>query len=215
MKLRIKRVNEDTPVTTPEQNITDPSLIEQMQQLQNDKQKLQDEFNKAQSVFNKAQEEFNKKTKIINDKIEQVVKKQESISKNKNTSVVQPVQQKTTESVKYNRFSRNVLFESSSKKNLLVDAITMAFDNIIDEDFSYNLSSDEIRKMARKINDYLTENKNEDIIWEDVRYVIKNYIIKHNTISLSHSEINIFNDELEKVLSTNEEFEKEFGKYFK
>ena len=214
MKLRIKRVNEDTPVATPEQSVTDPSLVEQIQQLQNDKQKLQDEFNKAQSVFNKAQEEFNKKTKIINDKIAQVVKKQETLSKNKNTSVVQPVQQKTTESVKYDRFSRNVLFESSSKKNLLVDAITMAFDNIIDEDFSYNLSSDEIRKMARKINDFLTENKNEDIIWEDVRYVIKNYIIKHNTISLSHSEINIFNDELEKVLSTNDEFKKEFGKYF-
>lgn len=211
MKLRIKRVNEDTPTSTPQQNITDPSLLSQAQQLQNDKQKIQDTFNKAQTIFNKAQEEYNKQMKIVNDKLAQLMKKQESISNN--NSNTQPVTQQT-ESVKFNKV-KNILFESTSKKNLLVDAINIAFDNIKEEDFSYNLSSDEIRKMARKINDYLTENKNEDIIWEDVRYVIKNYIIKHNTISLSHSEINIFNDELEEVLSTNEEFEKEFGKYFK
>lgn len=207
MKLRIKRVNEDAPVVTSstEQNITDPSLLSQAQQLQNDKQKIQEVFNKAQEVFNKAQEEYNKKMKVINDNFAQLMKKQEQLAKQNSSN-------QQTESVKV-KMTNRVLFEGVSKKNLLIDAINIALGEI-ENDFSYNLSSDEIRKMARKINDYLTENKDEDIIWEDVRYVIKNYIIKHNTISLSHSEINIFNDALEDVLSTNEEFKKEFSKYF-
>ena len=80
MKLRIKKVvNEDTPVAsaTPEQTITDPSLLSQVQQLQNDKQRIQDVFNKAQEEFNKKQEDYNKQMKDIEGKLAQLMKKQD------------------------------------------------------------------------------------------------------------------------------------------
>ena len=67
--------------------------------------------------------------------------------------------------------------------------------------------------MARKINDYLSEHKNEDVVWEDVRIMLKNYVLKHNTISWSHKEINIFNDELENELKNNDIYNKQFGDY--
>lgn len=211
MKLRIKKVvNEDTPVTsaTPEQTITDPSLLSQVQQLQNDKQKIQEIFNKAQEEFNKKQEDYNKQMKDIEGKLAQLMKKQEEISKNSNQ---QPTQQ--TESVKYKIIRSNKkLFEGTTKRSLLEDAITncLSFDSDV---FSYELSKDEIRRLARKINDYLSENKDKEVFWGDVRYVIKNYILKHNSISWSQSEINEFNDRLEEELN-KEIYDKEFSKYF-
>ena len=201
MKLRIKknkeRINEEDAATT----ITDPSLLDQAQQLQNDKQKLQDEFNKAQTEFNKAQEKFNKEVKIIDDKYAQLLKKQEILSK----SNPQPQQ----ESFNYKNGKR--LFEGAGKKDLLVDALTEIL-TTNEEDVSYDLSKEEIRRVARKINDYLREHKNQDITWEDVRYVIKNYFIKHNVISFSQTEINLLNDLLEDYLKDNEI--KEFSEYF-
>ena len=211
MKLRIKKaVNEDTPIVSvaPEQTITDPSLLSQVQQLQNDKQRIQEVFNKAQEEFNKKQEDYNKQIKNIEDKLAQLMKKQEEISKNSNQ---QPTQQ--TESIKYKVIRSNKkLFEGTTKRSLLEDAITncLSFDSDV---FSYELSKDEIRRLARKINDYLSENKEEEVLWEDVRYVIKNYILKHNSISWSQSEINEFNDRLEEELN-NEIYDKEFSKYF-
>lgn len=211
MKLRIKKaVNEDTPIVSaaPEQTITDPSLLSQVQQLQNDKQRIQEVFNKAQEEFNKKQEEYNKQIKNIEDKLAQLMKKQEEISKKSNQ---QPTQQ--TESVKYKVIRSNKkLFEGTTKRSLLEDAITncLSFDSDV---FSYELSKDEIRRLARKINDYLSENKEDEVLWEDVRYVIKNYILKHNSISWSQSEINEFNDRLEEELN-NEIYDKEFSKYF-
>lgn len=211
MKLRIKKVvNEDTPIVSvaPEQTITDPSLLSQVQQLQNDKQRIQEVFNKAQEEFNKKQEDYNKQIKNIEDKLAQLMKKQEEISKNSNQ---QPTQQ--TESIKYKVIRSNKkLFEGTTKRSLLEDAITncLSFDSDV---FSYELSKDEIRRLARKINDYLSENKEDEVLWEDVRYVIKNYILKHNSISWSQSEINEFNDRLEEELN-NEIYDKEFSKYF-
>jgi hypothetical protein len=203
MKLRIKKkkeekINEEDVATT----ITDPSLLGQAQQLQNDKQKLQDEFNKAQTVFNKAQEKFNKEVKIIDDKYAQLLKKQEILSKSN-------PQQPQQESFNYKNGKR--LFEGAGKKDLLVDALTVILTGN-EEDFSYDLSQEEIRRVARKINDYLREHKNQDITWEDVRYVIKNYFIKHNVISFSQTEINLLNDLLEDYLKDNEI--KEFSEYF-
>lgn len=209
MKLRLKKqnntVNEED---IPAQTITDPTLLAQTTQLQNDKQKIQNEFNKVQEEFNKKQEEYNKKMADIDNKLAQIMKQQEQISKNNNT---QPQQQ--TESFSFGRNKRAVLFEGVTKKSLLVDAITKVLsDNA--EDFSYDLSSDEIRRMARKINDFLTDNKNEDIFWsEDVRHMIKNYVLKHNTISWSQSEINLFNYLLEEELLNDEIYNEQFDKY--
>lgn len=201
MKLRIKkhtnRVNEeDVGAAT----ITDPSLVDKAQQLQNDKQKIQDEFNKAQTIFNKAQEKYNKEIKKVNDKYAQLLKKQEALNKSN-------PQQGQHESFKVKVGNR--LFESASKKDLLVDAITYVLSEN-DESFSYDLSSEEIKRLARKINDYLTENKEKEILWDDVRYVIKKYLIKHNTISFSQTEVNLFNDLLDAELLTHKEFEKYF-----
>lgn len=215
MKLRLKRQN--IKVNEDGVGITDPTLLSQSIQLHNEKQKIQDIFNKAQEEYNKAQENYNKQMKIINDKLAQIMKNQESLSKNSNTSNnsnQQPQNNQTTtqqESLISRTSKRYKLFENESKKNLLVDAISDILDSNSDI-FSYELSSDEIRRMARKINDYLNEHKKEDLIWsEDVRYMIKNYILKHNTISWSQSEINDFNNLLEEELLTN--YEEEFSKY--
>lgn len=213
MKLRIKKkkeekINEEDITTS---SVTDPSLVSQLQQLQNDKKRIQEEFNKEQENFNNIQEKFNNDMKVIDDKIALITQKQETINAQAQAEKNQQGEQNTNESIKHNKQLKRI-FESETKKNLLVDAIT----NILvenKEDFSYDLSKDEIRRVARKINDYLTEHKNEDIVWEDVRYVIKNYLIKHNTISFSQSEINLLNDLLEDYLIDNEEY-KEFSKYF-
>ena len=205
MKLRIKKktnkINEEEVNVS---NITDPTLVSQAQQLQNDKQKIQDVFNKAQEIFNKAQEDYNNEMKNINDKLAQLMQKQESINaKNGN--------QQANESFKVKKNSKK-LFEGEAKKSLLVDALTdILTDN--KDDFSYDLSKDEIRRVARKVNDYLTEHKNDNIVWEDIRMVIKNYLIKHNSISFSQSEINLLNDLLEDYILNNDEY-KEFNKYF-
>lgn len=207
MKLRIKKktnkINEEDVNTS---NITDPTLVNQVQQLQNDKQKIQDEFNKAQEIFNKAQEDYNDKIKKINDRLAQLMKKQESINAKNGKN-----NQQTNESFKVKKNSIK-LFEGEAKKNLLVDALTDILTDNKDE-FSYDLSKDEIRRVARKINDYLTEHKNDNIVWEDIRMVIKNYLIKHNSISFSQSEINLLNDLLEDYILNNNEY-KEFNKYF-
>ena len=205
MKLRIKKktnkINEEEVNVS---NITDPTLVSQAQQLQNDKQKIQDVFNKAQEIFNKAQEDYNNEMKNINDKLAQLMQKQESINaKNGN--------QQANESFKVKKNSRK-LFEGEAKKSLLVDALTDILTDNKDE-FSYDLSKDEIRRVARKVNDYLTEHKNDNIVWEDIRMVIKNYLIKHNSISFSQSEINLLNDLLEDYILNNDEY-KEFNKYF-
>ena len=205
MKLRIKKktnkINEEDVNVS---NITDPTLVSQAQQLQNDKQKIQDVFNKAQEIFNKAQEDYNNEMKNINDKLAQLMQKQESINaKNGN--------QQANESFKVKKNSRK-LFEGEAKKSLLVDALTDILTDNKDE-FSYDLSKDEIRRVARKVNDYLTEHKNDNIVWEDIRMVIKNYLIKHNSISFSQSEINLLNDLLEDYILNNDEY-KEFNKYF-
>lgn len=207
MKLRIKKktnkINEEDVNVS---NITDPTLVSQAQQLQNDKQKIQDVFNKAQEIFNKAQEDYNNEMKNINDKLAQLMQKQESINaKNGNNN------QQANESFKVKKNSKR-LFEGEAKKSLLVDALTDILTNNV-EDFSYDLSKDEIRRVARKVNDYLTEHKNDNIVWEDIRMVIKNYLIKHNSISFSHSEINLLNDLLEDYILNNDEY-KEFNKYF-
>lgn len=213
MKLRIKKkkeekINEEDITTS---TITDPSLFSQLQQLQNDKKRIQEEFNKEQENFNNIQEKFNNDMKVIDDKIALITQKQESINSQAEAEKNQQGEQNNNESIKHNKQLKKI-FESETKKNLLVDAITnILVDN--KEDFSYELSKDEIRRVARKINDYLSEHKKEDIIWEDVRYVIKNYLIKHNTISFSQSEINLLNDLLEDYLIDNEEY-KEFSKYF-
>lgn len=213
MKLRIKKkkeekINEEDITTS---SVTDPSLVSQLQQLQNDKKRIQEEFNKEQENFNNIQEKFNNDMKVIDDKIALITQKQETINAQAQAEKNQQGEQNTNESIKHNKQLKRI-FESETKKNLLVDAITnILVDN--KEDFSYDLSKDEIRRVARKINDYLTEHKNEDIVWEDVRYVIKNYLIKHNTISFSQSEINLLNDLLEDYLIDNEEY-KEFSKYF-
>ena len=165
MKLRIKRqnaiVNEDDVATT--QSITDPDLLRDSMQLQNEKQKLQDEFNKVQADFNKKQEVFNKKVKVINDKLSKLMKKQEEISKKNNLN--QNGQPQQTESLVI-KMSNNRIFESTTKRSLLNDAITKVLSDNAD-DFSYDLSSDEIRRMARKINDFLSDKKNEEITWVD------------------------------------------------
>lgn len=212
MKLRIKRqnaiVNEDDVATA--QSITDPDLLRDSMQLQNEKQKLQDEFNKVQADFNKKQEVFNKKVKVINDKLSKLMKKQEEISKKNNLN--QNGQPQQTESLVI-KMSNNRLFESTTKRSLLIDAITKVLSDNAD-DFSYDLSSDEIRRMARKINDFLSDKKNEEITWvDDVRHMIKNYVLKHNTISWSQSEINDFNDLLEEELLNDEIYDEQFGKY--
>ena len=207
MKLRIKKkTNKINEEDVNASNITDPTLVSQAQQLQNDKQKIQDVFNKAQEIFNKAQEDYNNEMKNINDKLAQLMQKQESINaKNGNNN------QQANESFKVKKNSKR-LFEGEAKKSLLVDALTDILTNNV-EDFSYDLSKDEIRRVARKVNDYLTEHKNDNIVWEDIRMVIKNYLIKHNSISFSHSEINLLNDLLEDYILNNDEY-KEFNKYF-
>lgn len=206
MKLRIKRqntINEDDIAT---QTITDPNLLSQSMQLQNEKQKVQEEFNKAQEEFNKKQEEYNKKMEVINNKFAQLTKQQEAISKNTSNTQVQ------TESYNFVKGNHR-LFESASKKSLLNDAIS----NVLElnaEYFSYDLSKDEIRRMARKINDFLTENKDNEITWvDDVRPMIKNYVLKHNTISWSQSEINDFNDLLEDELLEDDVYNEQFSEY--
>lgn len=213
MKLRIKRqntrVNEEDVV---QQTITDPNLLSQSMQLQNDKQKIQVEFNKVQEEFNKKQEEFNKKIADIDNKLTQLMKKQEEISKNSGNS--NQNQQVTAQKESFNALCNksNRLFESATKKSLLTDAITKVLGDNAD-DFSYDLSEDEIRRMVRKINDFLSDNRNEEITWtDDVRHMIKNYVLKHNTISWSQSEINDFNDLLEDEL-LNDEYSEQFGKY--
>lgn len=207
MKLRIKKkTNKINEEDVNASNITDPALVSQAQQLQNDKQKIQDVFNKAQEIFNKAQEDYNNEMKNINDKLAQLMQKQESINaKNGNNN------QQANESFKVKKNSKR-LFEGEAKKSLLVDALTDILTNNV-EDFSYDLSKDEIRRVARKVNDYLTEHKNDNITWEDVRIVIKNYLIKHNVISFSQSEINLLNDLLEEYILNNDEY-KDFNKYF-
>lgn len=210
MKLRIKRQNTIVNEDDAPQAITDPSLLKDSMQLQNEKQKIQEIFNKAQEEFNKKQTEYNKKMEVINDKLAQLMKKQQELSKGNSNSgnLLQPQKESLNVIIK----KSNRLFESATKKSLLKDAITKVLgDNA--EDFSYDLSEDEIRRMARKINDFLSDNKNEEITWaDDVRHMIKNYVLKHNTISWSQSEINDFNDLLEDEL-LNDEYSEQFGKY--
>lgn len=199
IKLRTKKIkiNEEDIAQT----ITDPTLLNQSMQLQNEKQKKQEEFNKAQEEFNKKQEQYNKDMKNINDKFAQLLKQQATISKNK---------QSQNENIKY---KGNKIFESQNKKDLLIDIITKVLKNK-EYDFSYELSEDEIRRLSRKIYDYLNENKDKEIKWnKDVRYVIKNYILNHNLISWSQTEINTFNDELYDEIKNNEIYKDKFKEY--
>lgn len=101
------------------------------------------------------------------------------------------------ESLKYKNYKK--LFEGKNHKH---DLLANAFANTIKKiELSYILSDIEIYRISRKINDVLNKNKdNTDDILNVLRYEIKKYLLNHNTISLSQSEINKLLDEFEKEL---------------
>ena len=100
------------------------------------------------------------------------------------------------ESLKYKNYKR--LFEGKNHKH---DLLANAFANTIKKiELSYVLSDIEIYRISRKINDILNKNKDNTDILNVLRYEIKKYLLNHNTISLSQSEINKLLDEFEKEL---------------
>lgn len=100
------------------------------------------------------------------------------------------------ESLKYKNYKK--LFEGKNHKH---DLLANAFANTIKKiELSYVLSDIEIYRISRKINDILNKNKDNTDILNVLRYEIKKYLLNHNTISLSQSEINKLLDEFEKEL---------------
>lgn len=100
------------------------------------------------------------------------------------------------ESLKYRNYKK--LFEGKNHKH---DLLANAFANTIKKiELSYVLSDIEIYRISRKINDILNKNKDNTDILNVLRYEIKKYLLNHNTISLSQSEINKLLDEFEKEL---------------
>lgn len=100
------------------------------------------------------------------------------------------------ESLKYKNYKK--LFEGKNHKH---DLLANAFANTIKKiELSYILSDIEIYRISRKINDVLNKNKDNTDILNVLRYEIKKYLLNHNTISLSQSEINKLLDEFEKEL---------------
>lgn len=104
----------------------------------------------------------------------------------------------TNESFKINL--TNKLFEG---KNIKHDLLATAIKNVLDEqEFSYNLLPNEIKRIARKINDIFNEDLNSS--WSDVRVKIKDYLLKQTKISFSQVEINSLLDGLETELQNSE-----------
>ena len=172
VKLRIKRINEDTS-----------RLQQQKLTLLNNKQKIVQEFNKAQEVYNAAVKKRDLALKPIEDQLLQIEKQIASETGTNNIT---------------NNNSNEALNEGANSKHaLLSSAIINAVNN---SDMSYELSLTEANRLARKINDFINSNKNNKNLYDDMRMMIKKYFLNHKNISLSQSEINSFNDALKNEL---------------
>ncbi len=187
-KVNNATVNEDNDAT---QNITSPELVQKLAQLQKQK--------------NDAKKRYDQEVQRLDDNIAQLMQQQAQINAQQQNQNNQQNNQNTNqqnnqqnESINYS--FRNRLFEGkNTKHDLLAKAIQSSMIN-----FSYILSNDEIKRLARKINDYLNSHKGEDDLWNSVRIDVKIYLLNHNKISLSQSEINSFLDYLEDELQKRE-----------
>lgn len=188
----VKQLTEDVDnIDKDTQDIVDSDLQKKKAQL------LQQKANK------KAQ--FDREMQRIDDQILQLYNQQ--ANKNKNVQQTQqtnqPQQAQQNESIKIKKI--NKLFEGRNTKiELLNTAITNVFNNI---ETSYALSNIEINRLSRKINDTINNNKNNKNnknLLSVVKFEIKKYLLNHNRISLSQSEINNLLDLLENELQKRE-----------
>lgn len=199
IKLRRKttKINEDNN-----------QLAQQKLNLLNNKRQIQENFYRAQEEFNRAQEKFNSAKKKRDEDIKKIddnlLQIEQQLTNGQTDNMQQNVQQSNNTNNSNNATSETTLNEGANvKHDILTKAILLT---IKDCDLSYELSITEITRLARKINDFINSHKNETGIIDKLRNMIKNYFLKHNKISLSQSEINSFNNSLEKVLH-NKEYE--------
>lgn len=186
---RYKNISEDTnSIDNDTQEITDQNLQQKKAQL------LQQKAN--------AKEQYDRTCQRIDAQIIQLYNQQASINK-QNAAKKQNNQQ--NESVKYHKINEG----KNSNHELLSLAISNAINGL---DISYSLSNVEINRLSRKINDVIKQHKNDNNALSEIEYEIKKYLINHNRICLSQSEINMFIDSLEKELKSKEY--KKFSKIF-
>lgn len=189
LRKHVKQLTEDVDnIDKDTQDIVDYDLQKKKAQL------LQQKANK------KAQ--FDREMQRIDDQILQLYNQQANKNKNiqQTQQTNQPQQAQQNESIKIKKI--NKLFEGRNTKiELLNTAITNVFNNI---ETSYSLSNIEINRLSRKINDTINNNKNNKNLLSIVKFEIKKYLLNHNRISLSQSEINNLLDLLENELQKRE-----------
>ena len=171
---RYNNISEDTnSIDNDTQEITDQNLQQKKAQL------LQQKAN--------AKEQYDRTCQRIDSQIIQLYNQQATINK-QNSLKKQNNQQ--NESVNYSIINEG----KNSNHELLAKAILNATSDL---DMSYSLSNIEINRLSRKINDVIKRHKNDDNALSEIEYEIKKYLINHNRICLSQSEINSFINSLE------------------